>query len=184
MRRMILAALAVVALAAFTACGNDDGEVTISTPEGDVQIDTDGDGEGSVEFEGEDGDGSGSFEFGTGELPDDFPDDIPLPDDFEVAFSGSGTDVGQGDFGAAVSGTTSESASDLIDFYESGLEDAGYDVQGTTSSEFEGAAGGSVAFSGNGIEGAVIIGGGIPVPGGDGDGDGGTSLTIGYGSSE
>ncbi len=176
MRRMVLAALAVLALGMLAACGNDD-DVSISTPEGDVSVNTDN---GQVDITGNSGEGS--VQFGSGELPEDFPEDFPLPDDFQVTFSGSGSDVGEGDYGAYVTGTTEESVNDLKDFYDSELPDAGYDVQGSASSDFQGTEGASISFEGNGISGAVIIGAGVPIPGQD-SGDGGTSLSIGYGSS-
>ncbi len=65
---------------------------------GKVDIDTDGDG--SVEIETEDG----SMALGSGEIPKEWPDEIPLPDDLQVQ-AGTTMDSSDGRLVSIVGGT-------------------------------------------------------------------------------
>lgn len=59
-------------------------KIAESAAEGDVDVDFDSDsGEFSVRSE----DGSSTFSIGSSELPDGWPEEVPLPDDFEISSS-------------------------------------------------------------------------------------------------
>ncbi len=154
-RTAVLAMLGALAIVALAACGSDgDGKVSIDTPEGKVEVDPNSGDGGSVEFQGEDGEG-GSIDIGGGEIPSDFPDDIPLPDDFEVVSSFSGDD-GAGSATASVTGTTGESFEDLVSMYEDGMPDAGYDVVSSGTTTLNGAENFSMTFEGDDFNGGLI----------------------------
>ncbi|MCZ7529349.1 MAG: hypothetical protein M5U31_02775 [Acidimicrobiia bacterium] len=152
-RTAVLVMLGALAIVALAACGSDDGKISIDTPEGNVEVDPDGNG-GSVEFSGPDGEG-GSVNIGGGEVPDDFPDDIPLPDDFEVTSSVSGGD-GDGIAAASVTGLSGESFDDLVSMYEDGIPDAGYDVTSSGSTNVNGSDTFTMGFDGNGVDGGAL----------------------------
>jgi hypothetical protein len=104
---------------------------------GDVDIDTSGDG--SVEIETEDG----SMSFGTGEVPADWPEDVPLPNDLEV-LSGSTTQAADGEL-VAIVGTTSDSPEEMLasmkealaDWTISGESTVTFDDGSSTSAQWE-----------------------------------------------
>ena len=81
---------------------------------GDVDIDT---ADGSVEIETEDG----SMSFGTGEVPADWPDDVPLPAGLEV-LSGSTSDAYDGRL-VAIIGTSTDTPEDVLATLKDGLAD-------------------------------------------------------------
>ncbi len=115
----------------------------------DVNIDLDADGgSGEISFEGDDGQ---SVSLGGGELPDGFPDDFPLPDDFEQTIaSGDGSSF-------FLSGTSSSSLDDLDDFYADALPDAGYDIDERIEFGSEASKIVSFTFSGDGRTGVVQV---------------------------
>lgn len=179
MRRMVLAALAVLALAAFAACGNDD-DLSIETPEGDVELDPGTDGEGSIEFEGPEGEG-GTVEFGGGELPEEFPEDFPLPEgDYEVIYSA--VTSSDGELAGGVALASDDSSDDLGSYYESALPDAGFEIVTDSSYQSGGASVANYTFEGNGINGTVTIGlaDAVPVPLAEGDVEG-TVVFVSFG---
>ncbi len=78
--------LVMVALLGVSGCGMAAEELTEQAVEAaasdDVEVELDADS-GSARIEGEDG----SMTVGETELPDGFPDDLPLPDDYTVQVS-------------------------------------------------------------------------------------------------
>ncbi len=82
---------------------------------GNVDIDTSGDG--SVDIETEDG----SASFGTGEIPEDWPEEIPLPDDLDVQ-SGSTMDAADGRL-VSIIGATDETPEALLPSMKEALAD-------------------------------------------------------------
>ncbi len=176
MRRMVLATTAVFALILFAACG---GGSSSTTPEdgGKGSVGITGEGDNTIEFS--DDDGGGSVTIGGGEVPADFPDDIPLPDDYEItaAFSGS---TGEGGLGANVSGVTAESVDDLRTTYEQALPDAGYTITSDSTSEVNGAEAVAITFEGNGIVGGKVA---ISTQDFSGENSDKNSLSVAYGAA-
>lgn len=111
-----ISALAVVALA-LTACspGEELAEQLLESEEGvgDVEIDA---GSGEFRVEGEDEDG-GSFSIGGGEIPDDFP--IDVPDGGEVQ------SVVEDTSGSLVAVRYEGGFDDIKDFYENWVDSNG-----------------------------------------------------------
>ena len=121
----------------------DDGGIAIQTEDGSMTIDEDGNfvvtdengetitgnadsDDGSMTVEGEDGSFSGGA---TTELPDEWPSDVPAPDDLTIASAFVVSDTGSD--AITVSGTVD--GEDFLDDYGSQLEDAGFD----STSEFK-----------------------------------------------
>lgn len=98
------------------ACGGGDGDVEDAIEQaGGGNVDVDGD---SVRVETEEG----SFEMSsTGELPDDWPADVPLPDGFVVT-AGSSVDGGAEGQLVAVSGNVAMTLDELDAFYADALD--------------------------------------------------------------
>lgn len=91
---------------------------------GDVDVDFDS-GDGSFSLETEDG----SFETGSGAVPEEWPEDVPLPDGLEVV-SGSTSDTDAG-VTVAIVGTSTTSPSDLLAELKSALAD--WEISGETT---------------------------------------------------
>jgi hypothetical protein len=133
MRTTLGVAVLGAALVLGTGCGAVADKATERATEeateealgGDAQVDVDDDG--NVQIESEDG----SASYGTGELPDDWPDDIPMPDDTEItaAISSDGT--------SNISGTSSLSPEEVdAHFADLGWEstsESNAELGGTTS---------------------------------------------------
>ena len=129
----------------------DDGDLSIKTEDGEFSIDVDEDGDGNVSISGESEDGEFSIESeggdtvikseeGTiigstsGDLPDGFPDSVPVPEGFEIQASQSMSTAEGTSY--ILSGTIDESPSDVADQLIADLESSGYEqVQSTTTPE-------------------------------------------------
>jgi hypothetical protein len=94
---------------------------------GNVDIDTSGDG--SVEIETEDG----SMSFGTGEVPADWPEDIPLPDELVVQ-TGTTSAADDGEL-VAIIGTSADAPDDLLATYKEALADWTISGETTTTAD-------------------------------------------------
>ncbi len=95
------------------------GGVVVETDEGTYRSD----GEGNVRIETEDG----TYTAGTGELPEGWPAEIPLPDDLEIVSSSAiGAD---GQQMLSVIGTTSLDPASAVDLVTAGL--AGWETAST-----------------------------------------------------
>lgn len=164
------AAIALAALVSLTTAGcgavaekaseKATEQVIESQTGGDVDVNADGDG--SVEFETDDG----SFSVGTGEVPADWPDDVPLPDDVEV-LSGATTDTPDGKL-VGITAATDESPEDLL----AGLKDAlgDWEISGETTTSGDGSmTGAQWERDGRRVNFAATSGG-----------DGQTSLTLSH----
>lgn len=117
-----ITAFASVVVLGLTACGGDDSsekavERAIERAGGgDVDVDVD-EGSGDVRISS----GDDSFDLSTtGDLPDDWPSDIPLPDDFAVS-GGSSINGGSSGQLVSVTGTTELSLDEVAAFYTDAL---------------------------------------------------------------
>ena len=158
----------------------DGGNFSVKTEDGEFSIQTDSDGNVSIQGAGENGDESFTIESENGEtvfesedgtavfsqsgdLPDGFPDSIPLPDDFAVLYAQS-TEAPEGTAYSVV-GTTPASIVDVTGGMQTDFLAAGYE-QGELTPAVDGAI---VVFTADDHEVLLVIG-----PGADGD----TSVTM------
>lgn len=101
---------------------NADGGVRIETEEGTYSAD----GEGNVNIETDEGSISSSAE-----VPDGWPEDVPLPDDLEIIM-GSTQDMPDG-LMTSVQGATSVAPKDLLDEMKAALSD--WEISGESTME-------------------------------------------------
>jgi hypothetical protein len=162
-----------------------DGEIRVQTEEGEVKIDIDEDdgsfemsvdgsqvvdaefdedGEGSMEISGEEGEGSIDVSTGSGELPDEWPSEIPQPDG--ITIEGSSTFSSGDEFVTSVQGTASP---EWIESYGASVESAGF----SQSSRMETQESLNLFYEGNGW--AITVFG---ADGGDGTWDVVVSATV------
>lgn len=145
-RRTLLPALVALLALALTACGGDD-TATVDLPGGgQAEVGQEG---GGITIEGP----SGTVQIGQAELPEGWPADFPLPEGAEPVYSMS-ADAGLSAWFAAP-----QSTEDLKAFFTDALPGAGYGIDSTT--EFSDANGSYavMSISGNGMQGAVYLGG-------------------------
>ena len=126
---------------------DDDGSFSIQTEDGEFSIEADGEGNITFEGESEDGDfsinsddgvtviesdeGTSTFTQSSGEVPDGFPSDIPLPDNMSIDLSQT-MDLGDGQTGVMVLGTAPGDWSAYGDEITAALDAAGYTQQQVT----------------------------------------------------
>ncbi len=127
---------------------------------GSAEVDLD---DGSISVEGEDG----GFEAGAGQVPDEWPDDVPLPDSLAVSgglFSSSaGQDI------VTVSGSSDLTADEVVDEFRELLP--GWEVE----------ADGSQASSGGTFASVVFVNGERRLSvGAAGGADAGTQVNLGH----
>jgi hypothetical protein len=135
LNRATATAAAVLAIWAGGACGSIADEANDQAGEqlaeklaesqtgGDVDIDTE---DGSVSIETDEG----SFEAGTGQVPDEWPDDLTLPEGLEV-MSTTTSDTAEGTLVALVA-TTSATPEELLAQLTETLSD--WQISGETTS--------------------------------------------------
>ncbi len=118
------AALGAALVLTAAACGDDGGspsdnaieELIESQGGGEVDIDSE---DGEVTIESEDGSFTASS---SGDLPEEWPGDVPLPDDLAIESSSRIADGSTGGALLSVSGTTSMSIEEIQELYSSELE--------------------------------------------------------------
>jgi hypothetical protein len=115
----------------------DDGEISIQTEDGEVVMRSDGDqtiiqtedGEVVMESDGEQTviqseDGEMIIGSSSGDLPDDFPPEIPMPDDIAIEYTQSmSLEEGQS---FVLGGEVDGDVADVLDDYVAALESAGF----------------------------------------------------------
>jgi hypothetical protein len=146
MMRKLSALLLILLLGLVAAgCGGDDPEVTIEGPNGGgVEVGGDGD----ITIEGP----SGEVNIGTGDYPEGWPSDFPVPEGATPAYS-----IGAAD-GVAVWFATDQSVDEVKAFYASALPAAGFTID--SSVDFDDPAGSYtvMAITGNGWTGGIYMG--------------------------
>lgn len=127
MRTSFRIVLAATALLALTGCSGEDIAERLAEEameaggggEGEVDIDTD---DGSVSVEGSEG----AVNIGNQELPEELPDELPLPDGLQV--TGSMSQDGQDGTTVGLQAGFEGSFDDATAFFDSELEAAGWTV--------------------------------------------------------
>lgn len=127
MRRIVGSVLVLLALSFVAACSTKD--IVRNATDGKVNIDDDGK---KVEIEGEGGEKI-SIEGGD-ELPKDFPEDIPLPEKYEVEGSGSFSSSGDQGKTGGVALVVDQAPDELSAWYEEELKAKEWEVQQTVKS--------------------------------------------------
>jgi hypothetical protein len=145
-RRFAPFLIALVVAFIAVGCGGDD-DVTIDTPNGGVDV-----GDGGITVEGPSG---GEVNIGTGEYPEGWPQDFPVPDGATPAYS-----IGA-EGGVSVWFATDQSADEVKSFFESALPAAGYTID--SQMDFSDDSGGYtvMSISGNGWTGGIYLGEGV-----------------------
>jgi hypothetical protein len=132
--RRLAVALLVLAPLGVAACSSDDvadriAEEAIESGGGDANVDINSE-DGSVSVDTEDG----SFSFGDGEVPEEWPADIPLPEGLTV-LAGS-TIEENGTLNVSVTGNVDATAAEIAEFYKGELSD--WEVIGDATSTVNG----------------------------------------------
>lgn len=115
---------------------SDGGSVNIDTDEGSMSVDEDG----NVEIETEDGSFSSS-----GDIPEGFPDEVPLPDGLDVG-SGAVTDGPEGE-SYQVAGSVDGDPADVFAELIAQFEDAGFDKESEANNTSGGSFFGNAGFT-------------------------------------
>lgn len=128
---------------------DDDGSFSFENDEGSFEVDS----EGNVKFEGEDGEFS--IDGASGELPDGWPDDVPVPDDLEI-LTGSKTSDGEKDLFSVLGNVPGDPADVFADLVAD-FEDEGYDTSNKSETNADGNFFGTAQFTGNGHQIAISV---------------------------
>lgn len=159
-RRPVLATSALLLGLVLTGCGNIAENVAERAVEEAAEA-ANGGGEVDLEIDEEGGaisitSSEGSFSVGGDqELPQDFPDDLPLPADSQVLSSMSFSDGA--DRSVNVSMTVVGDAASVADQLQADLEQGGYTIAGTSQMELDGLATRMLEFEGNGLDGFITV---------------------------
>jgi hypothetical protein len=125
MRKVIaMAVVGVLGVVGLAACGgDDDGSVSVERDGTSVDVKKDG---GKVTVKSKDGDGSVSVG-DDAEVPDNFPDDVPLPEGGKVGLAAEGERDGKQYFSITYV-VSEDDVDDAFSSYADALEDAGFDL--------------------------------------------------------
>jgi hypothetical protein len=162
-RRLSVRTGAVALLIAMLAVGCNAQERIVESAVGaavggDVDVDEDGQtmrvttDEGTVEFAG-----------GTGSLPDDFPEQFPVPDNLEILQSTSMANDGKQFFQLIAS--TTQDYDDLAPWFEDRLAAQGWDIDGRSQMSMGDLESHTLTLSGHGLSGVLTLHDGEDGPG-------------------
>lgn len=132
--RLLPAAILGLAVLGAAGCGKVAEEAAEKAAEeaiesssgGSAQVDLDGDGEVTIESD------EGTYTAGTGEVPEAWPDDVPLPDGLQVDAASALDDAGSDPL-QTVAGSVDLAAGEVVAFYEDALADWEVGDRSTTS---------------------------------------------------
>ncbi len=149
--RIVMASLLVIAVMGaslmLTGCEKAAEQASEALVEGATGVDVDAD-ENKVTIEGEDG-STVEIQSSDAELPDGFPDDVPV---YDAAIESSSKFSADGGTSYAVSQTTGDDFDDVLAWFKAELADSGWSESGSTSSESDGAKFGLIAATKGGNE--------------------------------
>lgn len=117
----IAAAAGAILLAGCSSAADkvtEQGLEQLIESQGGGNVDLDLGGDGSVSIQGEDG---SSWSMGGAEVPDTWPADVPLPDEYDVQTASTSTDAASGGQMTILLGTTSMSLEQVQQFYADAL---------------------------------------------------------------
>ncbi len=152
----LLAAPLLAAALAVAGCGEiaeravEEGLEQAGGASGNVELDLDDD-DGSLSIESSEG----SFRIGAHDVPDDFPQEVPLPAELEVMSSMSFNDEGGTSFN--LNATTPGDATSVADDLEAAFTDAGFTLTGTSQMEADGLVNRTFQFEGPDWSGNVVV---------------------------
>lgn len=158
---LALAVAAALAATGLTGCGAEEALAEKVAEEGveaaagagsdgDVEVDMDGE-DGEVRVEGEDG----SLVMGSDELPEGFPDDLPLPEAGHEVLSAMEVTGEDGHVQVQLALEAGARLTDLAEHVETGLAEAGYEVTGNTTQSSGDLDMVRMQFTGHGKEGII-----------------------------
>jgi hypothetical protein len=125
----------------------DEGEVTIQSDEGEVSISSD---EETVEIKSDEGEAT----FGEGaELPEGFPDAIPVYGNMDITSSWSSTDEGVTSY--SISAISEDSVDDIFEWYKSQLQ--GWEISGEFTMDSDDGKTSSLNAVGEGFELNIMV---------------------------
>jgi len=125
----------------------DDDGITIKGEDSEVNISSDDD---TVKIESDDGE----VTFGLGaELPEGFPDNVPVYSDMEINASWTATEDGKNSY--FVSGLTEDAGDSVFAWYKDQL--SGWEIEGEFSMSTDEGETSSISAKGNGLEINVLV---------------------------
>ena len=152
MMRITLALVLVAGALALVGCNKIAEEASEAIVEGATGVDVEVDEE-KVTIEGEDGE-SIEIQGESSELPDGFPDEMPVYDADIVSSTRMAVD---NQTSYTVIQTTTDSSDDVIAWYHDELAKEGWTEAGTTESEVDGAKFAMFIIERSGVEGTVSV---------------------------
>ncbi len=165
---LLVGTFAIGALAGLAACDSGGKSVDDALKDQGVSVNDEGD----VQISSEEGDVS----FGSGsEVPDDFPDGVPLPEDANLVGSSSVSDGDAKTFTLIYGIEKAEDVSGAVDSYKDALTDAGFTIDSDYSGSSDTGGFASFTASDDDYEVSVYAGGDTSSSGGD---EGGFTVSV------
>ena len=147
---LLAAALVVAGCGEIAERAVEEGLEQAGGASGNVELDLDNE-DGSLSIESSEG----SFRIGAQDVPEDFPEEVPLPAELEVMSSMSFNEEGGTSFN--LNATTPGDATTVADELEAAFTDAGFTITGTSQMEADGMANRTFQFEGSDWSGNVVV---------------------------